>query len=175
MAKILPLKPKKILEKYGLYKARALDAQRDFVLLQEYIPHQFEWRVVRLGESFFAHKKMLLGDMTSGSLLKDYENPPLELLYFVKELTDRFHFKSMAVDLFETNTSEYLVNEMQCIFGQSDTYQMKKDGIIGRYIHINEKWEFEAGDFNTNESFDLRLEAAINHYNSIKDASTFRR
>jgi hypothetical protein len=163
----LMLKPKKIIEKYAIYMARAIDAQRDFVLLQEFIPHQYEWRVVRLGESFFAHKKMLLGNMTSGSLLKDYGNPPLELLDFVKELTDRFNFKSMAVDLFEKSPSKYLVNEMQCIFGQSDSYQMKVDGIIGRYLYVNEKWVFEEGDFNTNESFDLRLDAAICYYNSI--------
>lgn len=164
----LMLAPKKIIEKYAVYKARAMDAQRDFVLLQEFIPHQFEWRVVRLGDSFFAHKKMLLGNMTSGSLLKDYGSPPLELLDFVKELTDRFNFKSMAVDLFEKSPSEYLVNEMQCIFGQSDSYQMKVNGNIGRYLYLNEKWLFEEGDFNSNESYDLRLEAAIEFYNLTK-------
>ncbi|MFM7667107.1 MAG: RimK family alpha-L-glutamate ligase [Bacteroidota bacterium] len=171
----LMLSPKKIIDKYAIYKARALDIQRDFVLFQEYIPHEFEWRVVCLGDSFFAHKKLLSGEMTSGSLLKDYGNPPLELLDFVKELTDKFNFKSMAVDLFETSPTEFLINEMQCIFGQSDAFQMKVDGIIGRYIHSGDKWVFEAGDFNTNESYDLRLEAAIDYYQSIKNERTFRR
>ena len=119
----LLLKPAKLKNKVDVYKARALDVQKDFVLFQEHIPHTFEWRVVRLGNSFFAHKKMMQGEMTSGSLLKDYGNPPLELLDFVRELTDKHHFFSQAVDIFES-PSGFLVNEMQCIFGQSDTFQM---------------------------------------------------
>jgi hypothetical protein len=136
------------------------------VLFQKHIPHHFEWRVVRMGESFFAHKKLLLGNMTSGSLEKEYSNPPLELLDFVKQITDKFNFKSQAVDLFESSDGNYLINEMQCIFGQSDAFQMKVNGEIGRYLHDGKGWVFEKGDFNCNESFDLRLEAAISYFNT---------
>ena len=54
-----------------------------------------------------------------------------------------------------------LINEMQCIFGQSDPYQMLVGGVAGRYIYQDNQWKFEAGDFNTNESFDLRLQSII--------------
>ena len=119
-----------------------------------------------MGDSFFAHKKLLLGNMTSGSLEKEYSNPPLELLDFVKQITDKFNFKSQAVDLFESSDGNYLINEMQCIFGQSDAFQMKVNGEIGRYLHDGKGWFFEKGDFNSNESFDLRLEAAISYFNT---------
>ena len=163
----LLLKPTQLKNKVDVYKARALDVQKDFVLFQEHIPHTFEWRVVRLGNSFFAHKKMMQGEMTSGSLLKNYGNPPLELLDFVEQITDKHHFHSQAVDIFESPQG-YLVNEMQCIFGQSDAFQMKVDGKIGRYIHSNNQWIFEEGDFNTNESYDLRLAAALDYLKEIK-------
>jgi glutathione synthase/RimK-type ligase-like ATP-grasp enzyme len=156
-------KPKALFKKIDVYKARALDVQKDFVLFQEYIPHTFEWRVVRMGDSFFAHKKLLLGKMTSGSLLKDYGTPPLELLDFVKAITDKHQLYSQAVDVFESPDG-YLVNEMQCIFGQSDAFQMKVNDCIGRYLFENGTWKFEAGDFNTNESFDLRLQVAIKYF-----------
>lgn len=150
------LQPGKISEKVSIYHSLSKDRQTGFVIIQEYVPHPYEWRVVRIGDSFFAHKKMKLGDKASGSLLKNYDNPPTEILDFVKEITDKFNFYSQAVDIFETDKG-YLVNEMQCIFGQSDPYQMLVDGKPGRYYYKNENWVFEEGNFNTNESYDLRL------------------
>ncbi len=152
--------PDKISIKLNRYRARASDIQKDFIILQEYIKHEFEWRVVRIGDSFFAHKKIKKGDKASGSLLKEYENSPLSILDFIKEITDRFGFYSQAIDIFESEKG-YLVNEMQCIFGQSDPYQMLVDGKPGRYLNIDGKWVFEPGDFNTNESYDLRLLTAL--------------
>ena len=132
--------------------------QKDFVILQQYIPHDFEWRCVRIGKSFFAHKKLKIKDKASGSLLKGYEDPPFELLDFVKTITDKRNFVSQAVDIFVNDKGEFLVNEMQCIFGQSDPYQMLINGQPGRYVHSQGQWIFEPGDFNKTESFQLRLE-----------------
>ena len=150
--------PKAFKARLGQYRLLRSEVQKDFVLFQEFIPHDFEWRVVRIGDSFFAHKKLVKGEMASGSLLKGYGAPPLELLDFVKEITDRHHFRSQAVDVFEAPGGRYLVNEMQCIFGQSDPYQMSIDDVPGRYRHIKGQWVFEPGDFNRLESFALRLE-----------------
>lgn len=155
------LNPQELRNKLQQYKFQYTEVQRDFVILQEYIPHDFEWRCVRIGDSFFAHKKLKLGDKASGSLLKGYENPPLQLFDFVKKVTDRRHFLSQSVDLFETADGRYLVNEMQCIFGQSDPYQMLVDGQPGRYRQIGGQWVFEPGDFNRVESFVLRVEHFI--------------
>ncbi|MEI6821266.1 MAG: hypothetical protein WCL51_04990 [Bacteroidota bacterium] len=154
------LNPSKIKNKINVYKLRSESTQKCFVIFQQYIPHDFEWRVVRIGDSFFAHKKLIKNQKASGSLLKEYLNPPLDLFNFVKNITDRFNFYSQAIDIFEAENG-YLINEMQCIFGQSDSYQMKVDGKIGRYIYNNNKWLFEEGDFNKNESYNLRIKYLI--------------
>ena len=104
---------------------------------------------------------MLEGQKAIVSLIKEYGNPPLSVLHFVKKLTDRSGFYSQAVDLFEPQEGQYLVNEMQCIFGQSDPYQMLVDKCPGRYVFKENKWRFEKGDFNTNQSYDLRLQFII--------------
>ena len=157
--------PTDIKRKLAKYKKLASNVQRDFVIFQEFVEHSFEWRVVRIGDSFFAHKKLVLGDKASGSLLKEYDNPPLELLDFVKGITDEHHLFSQAVDIFESG-NKFLVNEMQCIFGQSDNYQMLVDGKQGRYRFINAKWIFEEGDFCKNACYNLRIETVLNKLRS---------
>ena len=148
--------PSVLINRVKTYKAISEDRQIGFIILQKYIPHDFEWRVVRIGNSFFAHKKIKIGEKASGTLIKEYDNPPLSLLDFVKKITDNFAFYSVAVDVFETSDS-YLVNEIQCIFGQSDDYQMKVDGKQGRYIYANSHWFFEEGDFAINACYNLRV------------------
>ena len=150
--------PKEFMERLQHYKTEGSEVQKDYVIFQEFIPHNYEWRCVRIGDSFFAHKKMVKGEKASGSLVKGYENPPFPLLDFVEEVTDKRHFRSQSVDVFETADGRYLVNEMQCTFGQSDPYQMLVDSVPGRYRRIDGKWVFEAGDFNRFKSFLLRLE-----------------
>lgn len=156
--------PGDIIKKLRIYKGVFNDRQTDFVIFQEFIPHTFEWRVVRIGDSFFAHKKAVMHGMASGSLLKVYDNPPLAIFDFVRGITERHRFYSQAIDIFE-HDGNYLVNEMQCLFGQSDSYQMKVDGVIGRYLYVNDKWVFEPGDFNTNACYDLRLQWVIKQLN----------
>ncbi len=157
--------PSAIAGKLKIYKARAENLQKSFVLFQEFIPHEFEWRVVRIGDSFFAHKKLKTGEKASGSLLKNYDNPPLSIFDFVKEITDKYGFFSQAVDIFEIGKDNYVVNEMQCMFGQSDSYQMLVNGKPGRYIMHKGKWIFEEGDFNRNKSFNLRIQHVIDSIN----------
>lgn len=154
--------PYEIKKKLEIYKKKKEEVQKGFVILQEYIKHDFEWRVVAIGDSYFAHKKLKIGEKASGSTLKQYDNPPLKLFDFAKNIMDRFGFYSQAIDMFETNEGQLLVNEMQCIFGQSDPYQMLVNGTPGRYRFIDGKWVFEEGNFNTNESYDLRIAHIIN-------------
>ncbi len=157
--------PKYLVSRLKIYHTVANDLQKGFVFFQEYIKHDFEWRVVRIGESYFAHQKMVHNEKASGTLIKGYINPPLSLLDFVKEITDKHNFKSQAVDVFEKDGS-YLVNEIQCIFGQSDPYQMLVNNKPGRFVFENNQWIFEEGMFNTNKSYDLRLETIISMHNA---------
>ena len=147
------------------YKSSNLDTQYHFVILQEFVPHDYEWRCVRIGDSYFAHKKVAKQGKTSGTLIKAYDPVPKKLLNFIKETTDKTNLSSVAIDLFQKD-GDYLINEIQCFFGQSDPYQMLVNGKPGRYVYKNNKWQFEEGDFNMNECFDLRLEHALS---SIKN------
>ena len=105
-------------------------------------------------------KKWFIKGKASGTLDKSYDNPPLVLLDFIYQLTNLYHIHSAAIDIFE-HEGKYLVNEIQCIFGQSDEYQMLVDGKPGRYVKRNNGWYFEEGLFNTNKNYDLRLEHAL--------------
>lgn len=154
------LHPSEIKKRLEVYRTIRDDELPGYVIFQQFIEHDFEWRVVRIGDSFFAHKKLKIGDKASGTLDKGYENPPLDVLDFVKELTDKFQFFSQGVDLFHTDKG-YLINEIQCIFGQSDPYQMMVDGLVGRYQYRSGNWIFEEGDFNKNQCYNLRLEYLI--------------
>lgn len=150
--------PAAVLARLREYRVLQSDAQKDHVLFQAFIPHTFEWRVVRIGDSFFAHKKLVHADKASGSLLKEYGDPPRDLLDFTRELTDKHGFRSVAVDIFEAPGGGYLVNEIQCVFGQSDPHQMIVNDVPGRYRWVNEGWLFEPGDFNRFECYLLRSE-----------------
>lgn len=140
------------------YRLLRNDAQKDHVLFQAFVPHKYEWRVVRIGDSFFAHKKLVAADKASGSLLKEYGDPPKDLLDFARELTDRHGFRSVAVDMFEAPDGGFLVNEIQCVFGQSDPHQMIVDDVPGRYRWLKGKWSFEPGDYTRFECYLLRSE-----------------
>jgi hypothetical protein len=151
------LRPSELRNKLQAYRHLRSEVQKDFVIFQEFIPHDYEWRVVMIGDSYFAHKKIKVGEKASGSLVKGYDSPPSSLFDFVKGICEPRHFVSQAVDLFESPDGRYLINEMQCIFGQSDPYQMLIDGVPGRYRFLNGQWVFEAGDFNRLECFEARL------------------
>ena len=152
--------PDYFLKKLRQYKERSQDIQKNMVLFQKYIPHDYEWRIVKIGKSYFAYKKLKIGEMTSGSKQFKYGAPPLKLLDFTKELCEKFNFSFMTVDIFYSDGQIY-VNEMQTIFGHKNPFICKVDNKTGRYIYENEIWKFEEGDFNTNESYDLRLETAL--------------
>jgi len=134
--------------------------QKGFVILQNFIPHEYEWRCVRIGNSYFAHKKIAINNKSSGTLVKGYDTVPVSLLNFIKYITCTAKLSSVAIDVFEKD-NYFIVNEIQCFFGQSDPYQMLVDGKPGRYKFTKNNWFFEAGDFNKNESYDLRLEHAV--------------
>lgn len=157
--------PKYFFAKLKEYKSRAKDLQYGYIIVQEYIEHDFEWRCVKIGESFFAYKKLKIGDKASGSKQFEYGEPPVELLDFTRNLCHKHNFNFMAVDLFYVNGQIY-VNELQTIFGHKNPFICKVNGETGRYLYSNEKWIFEAGDFNMNESYNLRLSYILSLYNA---------
>lgn len=157
--------PNYLIYKVKQYLSMYSHSERDFVIFQEYVPHDYEWRIVKIGDSYFGHQKVKKGDKASGTKGIDYVDPPETLLNFVKLLCDNHGFNFMAIDLFEDVKGGYLVNELQTIFGHVQDYILEVNGKPGRYLHIGNQWVFEEGDFNTNESYDLRLQTAINLFN----------
>lgn len=152
--------PRYAKERISHYKELSSGRAKNMAIIQQYIPHDFEWRIAKIGSSFFGHQKTKHEDKCSGTRGIDYIAPPFDLLDFVKRLCEENSLHSVAIDIFEHN-GKYLVNEIQCIFGHVQTHILEVDGKPGRYLYQDNKWVFEEGMFNSNESYDLRLETAL--------------
>ena len=140
------------------------DQQWGTVLLQEYIPVLKEWRLVRIGDSFFGHVKGCVGGFHSGSGVVEWDVPEERHLNFLLEVTEKGGFRSMDVDVFETTDGRLLVNELQAVFGASHSVdQMRKDGIPGRFVQKagSSEWIFEPGDFARNACANERIRYLI--------------
>lgn len=137
--------------------------QKHYVIIQEYHKIKWEWRIIKIGNSYFGHQKLLKGEFASGSGIDavGWVEPPKELLILVKDVCEKGQFYSMSVDIFETEKGEYLINELQTHFGAYDRPQMYIDGIPGRYLLQNEMYVFEEGHFNKYFNNILRVEHFI--------------
>lgn len=144
--------------------------QKHYVIIQEYHKIKWEWRIIKIGDSYFGHQKLLKGEFASGSGIDavGWVDPPRELLRLVKDVCEQGRFYSMSVDIFETVNGEYLINELQTHFGAYDRPQMYINGIPGRYILKNDTFVFEEGQFNQFFSNILRVEHFINILKSSK-------
>ncbi|MBD3316396.1 MAG: hypothetical protein GF344_11470 [Chitinivibrionales bacterium] len=153
--------PTRVLKRLGAYRRDHGELQKGYVILQDYVEHSHEWRIVRIGKSYFGHQKTKCGDKASGTKGINYVLPPAHLLDFVAEICLANNFNSMAIDLFEDGKGGYLINELQCIFGHVQEYICEKNGTPGRLVRESCGWRFEEGLFNSNLSYDLRLENAL--------------
>lgn len=136
--------------------------QSHYMICQQYLDIKWEWRIVKLHDSYFGHKKLLgANDMASGSMLVGWEKPPEELLHMVKDFAQNAEFTTVALDIFETLDGQFYVNEIQPIIGAIAPSQMYIDGIPGRYKFINDEFVFEEGEFCKNQCWDLRIEAFL--------------
>ena len=127
-------------------------------MLQEYLPIRWEWRLIRVGESYFGYKKLLEGSFASGSGLKEWIAPPRALFDLLREVCERGSFTSMAMDVFETDKGEYRINELQSLFGCSHDHQLVVDGKPGRFLFEEAEYRFEEGLFTRLAAYDLRVE-----------------
>lgn len=137
------------------------DRQIDFVLFQEAIDAVVEWRIIKIGNSYFGHQKLNKNGFFSGSGLVGWVDPPKKLLQLIKDVCERGGFDSMDLDIFEDRQGNYFINEMQTIFGSYNKSQMYINDIPGRYKYVDGQWIFEEGKFNANGSFNLRIESFL--------------
>lgn len=154
--------------RYIPVRARGL-LQRHFVLLQKFENIKWEWRIVKIGESYFGHQKLLEGYFASGAHKKGWVRPPEELLFLIKKISEEHHFYSTALDVFETYAGQFLINEIQSIIGQKTDHLMCIDGKPGRYVFTNGKFQFEEGSFNQYKSYLLRVKHFIDILENERD------
>lgn len=143
--------------------ADSRDSEWGNVLFQEFLPEVAEWRMIRIGESYFGHQKLIDGAFHSGSGKVGWYGPPRALLDFIRELTDNAGYTAMNVDIFETPDGQFVVNEIQSHFAAYVESQMYIDGKPGRYLYdySNGEWQFEEGVFCRNSCCDLRVKALL--------------
>jgi len=163
------MSPMFFVRKLKNYFHRNSFGQRGYVIFQEYLEHDFEWRVTKCGDYYYAFQKLKNGDKCSGCGIPDGHaiEPPLDLLDFVRNLCLKYRFNSMAVDILNTNDGVYRVNELQTHWGVDHYDCMIINGKRGIYKY-EDGWKFIEGEFWSNFYFDTRLEAAIDYYNKKK-------
>jgi len=142
--------------------------ERHFVIAQKFEKIKWEWRIIKIDESYFGHKKLLRGNFASGSQRAEFVKPPDELMFLIKDICERGNFYSMDADIFETVDGRYLVNELQSIFLSKKESQMEINNIPGRFIYNDEKFVFEEGVFNRHGSYLLRVKHFVKILSSSK-------
>ena len=131
--------------------------QAHYLITQKYEKIKWEWRMVKIGDSYFGHKKLLEQGFASGSKLKGWGLPPENLFYLTKQICDAGGFHSMNVDIFETEDGRFLVNELQSLFGQTTQHLMLVNDEPGRMVFKDNAFVFERGEFNQFKSYLLRV------------------
>ncbi len=142
------------------------DKQWGYVLFQEYIPNAREFRIIRIGDSYFGHEKLKKNGMHSGSMLVRWGPPPRDCLDMCFEISEKGNFRSMDFDVLMTEDGRFLVSELQCVFGSYNPSQMYIDDTPGRYRRIGNDWVFEEGLFCRNGCANLRLVEFLKMLNS---------
>jgi glutathione synthase/RimK-type ligase-like ATP-grasp enzyme len=137
------------------------NTMRHALLVQEYHSIKWEWRIIKIGDTFSGHQKLLQGEFASGSGKVGWVEPPHKLLHLVNEICNKGGFYSMAIDIFETEDGEFIVNEMQSLFGSFLPYQMKINNVPGRFLLKEGKFIFESGEFHMHSSYFLRVQHFI--------------
>lgn len=138
-------------------------AQKHYSIVQDFLDIKWEWRMIRIGDSYMGHQKLIGNNgFASGSELVGWEEPPLELLNLLKETTDKMKMRCMVLDIFETNNGEFFINEMQSVIGAYLPYQMKVNDKPGRFIIKNNEFIFEEGVFCQNKCWTPRVNDFIN-------------
>lgn len=150
-------------KKFGIPIRLSGAEQKHYMIVQEFHKIKWEWRILKIGNSYFGHQKLLKGDKASGSGLVGWVEPPLNVLMMAKDICDKGGFDVMDVDIFETVDGQFLVNELQTIFGSYLPYQMKINDRSGRFVYSDESgFVFEEGEFNQLHSKLLIVENFVN-------------
>lgn len=141
-------------------------SQRHYVIIQEYIDIETEWRVIKIGETYAGYKRPLEHGHGSCDLM-EYGMPPEELLYLLKDISEKEGFDSLSLDVLVGKDHKYYVTEMQSLYGSFNPYQCMVDGKPGRIVFQDDRFVFEEGDhfFQINSNV-LRVKDFVNKLES---------
>lgn len=152
---------KRLFHKYYLRKLETdiRSIEWGYMILQEYIKNVKEYRIIKVGNSWFGYQKWKLPEQVflSGSGIQKMTGPSERLLNFCYNIAEKHHFTTMCFDVFENEEGELKINELQTWFGSYDPSEMYVDKIPGRYIKKSNEWSFDPGFFNVYGSIPLRL------------------
>jgi len=152
---------KPIYNKYSrLPRVEKVYYQKNYAILQKFIDIKWEWRIIRIGESYFGYRKLLDGEFASGSKMKGWGPVPCVLFELIDQVCDDNNFYSMSMDVLEDVDGRYYINELQSLFGVSrknKNAQCMVNGMPGRYVKRNESYDFEEGDFIQHSCYLLRV------------------
>jgi len=142
------------------------DREWGVIYLQEYVADAREWRMMRIGKSYFGYRKEKVGDFHSGSGSWSWDDPPKVLLNLLHDVTEAHGFSSMDIDFFELPDGRYLINELQTVFGATTPAEMLRvNGRFGRYVReeTTGAWIFQEGDYSRNMCANARVDYVVNH------------
>lgn len=128
-------------------------AQRHYLIIQEYIDIETEWRIIKIGDTYAGYKRPIENGHASCDLM-EYGFPPYELLSLIKRIAEEEHFDSLSIDVLLDKKGKYYVTEMQSLYGSFSLTQCEVGGKSGRIIEKDGEFVFEEGKdffrFNSN-------------------------
>jgi glutathione synthase/RimK-type ligase-like ATP-grasp enzyme len=143
------------------------DKQHNYLIFQQYIPSKWEWRIIKVGNTYFGHQKLERHGLHSGSGRVGHVDPPKALFELVKKISALSGISAVNVDILEGTDGRYYVNEIQTFWGGRKPYQMKINGESCRYLDRNGIWELEYGLFHQNRGCNLRVADFLEQLKSI--------
>jgi glutathione synthase/RimK-type ligase-like ATP-grasp enzyme len=146
----------------GRWQRRAADprdADFGYLTVQPFIADAREHRVIRLGETYFAHGKVRApgGWRYSGSGSRDWELPGVHVLDAGAEVMDRLGMTCGAVDILEQPDGRWAVLEAQAWYEGFRAAQMDVDGVPTIAKRTASGWSFETAAPHIHRGHALRL------------------
>jgi hypothetical protein len=133
------------------------DKQHNYLIFQQFIPSKWEWRIIKVGDTYFGHQKLARRGLHSGSGRVGHVDPPKALFELVRDISLKSGVRAINVDILEQTDGQYFVNEIQTFWGGRKHYQMKINERSCRYIDRGDHWELEYGEFHQNRGCNLRV------------------
>lgn len=120
-------------------------SQRHYVIIQEYIDVETEWRIIKLGDSYAGYKRPMENGHGSCELM-EYGFPPKPLLHLIKEIAETNRFDSLSLDVLVGKDGKHYVTEIQSLFGCFASHQCEVDGVGGKIEFVNGDFVFVEGE-----------------------------